>query len=179
MLNIDWANLPWWPIAVATAAAILLAVAGAVLTRLDDWYYGLKQPFWKPPDWAFGPAWTLIFTLAAIAGVRGWLQGTDGDFRFWLITLFVSNGLLNIGWSWLFFNLRRPDWALLEVVFLWLSVLALMLLLRTVLPTNYLLLLPYLIWVGYASTINLAVVRYNGPFGQQSANQRSATSPSN
>jgi len=167
MLNIEWSTLPWIPIAVATAGAIVLAVAGAVLTTLDDWYFSLKQPFWKPPDWAFGPAWTLIFTLTAIACVRGWLLGTEGDFRFWLITLVVLNGVLNIGWSWLFFTLRRPDWALLEVVPLWLSVLALMLLLRPLLPVNHLLLLPYLIWVGYASTINLAVVRYNGPFGKQ------------
>ncbi len=166
MFNIDWSALPWWPIGIAAASVIIMAVIGAAMTRLDSWYYALKQPSWKPPDWAFGPAWTIIFTLCGIVGVQGWQAGSEGDFRFWLITLFIINAVLNNVWSWLFFIRRRPDWALIEVVFLWLSVLALMLHLRAVLPISYLLLLPYLIWVSYASTINLAVARNNGPFGQ-------------
>jgi len=169
MLGIDWSNAPWTPISIAVISGIVLAVAGAVLTRLDDWYYSLKQPSWKPPDWAFGPAWTLIFTLTGIAGVQGWLHATSDQHRICIITLFAINAVLNVGWSWLFFTRQRPDWALVEVLPLWLSVLALMLALRPALPVYCLLLLPYLIWVGYAATINLAVVRYNGPFGVKNA----------
>jgi tryptophan-rich sensory protein len=157
---------PWAAIGVATAAVLVLAVAGALLTRLDAWYYGLRQPAWKPPDWLFGPAWMIIFTLAAIAAVRAWQLQPEPGYRAWFIVLFGLNGVLNMGWSWLFFTLRRPDWALAEVVPLWLSVLALMLLLHGPLPLGWLLLLPYLVWVAYAATINLAIVRDNGPFGR-------------
>jgi tryptophan-rich sensory protein len=72
---------------------------------------------------------------------------------------------LNVTWSWLFFTLQRPDYALVEVVLLWLSVLALILALRPISKRASLALVPYLVWVGFAGAVNLAVVRLNAPFG--------------
>ena len=60
------------PVLVAALAALVVAVLGGLMTELGAWYHGLRQPSWKPPDWLFGPAWTLIFALAAIAGVTAW-----------------------------------------------------------------------------------------------------------
>ena len=157
----------WKPVLVAALAAMALAGLGALSTDLGPWYQGLRQPAWKPPDILFGPAWTLIYTLAATAGVRAWHAAPSRGDREWLIALFALNGFLNLTWSLLFFRLQRPDWALFEVGFLWASILLLMIVLGRYSRLAWLLLAPYLAWVSFAATLNLAVVRLNGPFGVQ------------
>ncbi len=82
-----------------------------------------------------------------------------------MLVLFALNGFVNVFWSLLFFRLRRPDWALAEVGFLWLSILVLIVYLGRIHRTSGWLLAPYLAWVSFAATLNVAVVRLNGPFG--------------
>jgi tryptophan-rich sensory protein len=156
---------PLLPVLVAAGAAILVAAVGATMTDIGPWYRGLAKPSWQPPDWLFGPAWTIIFSLAALSAVTAWRDAPDQASREWMVGLFAVNGVLNILWSALFFRLRRPDWALVEVVFLWLSVLALILLLRRYSRIAAWLLVPYLGWVAFAGVLNLAVVRLNPSFG--------------
>ena len=153
------------PVLVAAGTAILVASVGATMTDIGPWYQGLAKPSWQPPDWLFGPAWTLIFALAALSAVTAWREAPDQPSREWMVGLFAVNGVLNILWSALFFRLRRPDWALVEVVFLWLSVLALILVLRRYGRSAAVMLVPYLAWVSFAAVLNLAVVRLNAPFG--------------
>lgn len=153
------------PVVVAALAALGVAMLGGLMTDIGPWYQQLKQPPWKPPDWAFGPAWTIIYALAAAAGVQAWRAAPDRAARESTLMLFALNGFLNVLWSLLYFRLRRPDWALVEVVALWLSVLALMVVLgRWSTPARWLL-LPYLAWVAYAGALNWASVELNGPFG--------------
>lgn len=155
----------WKPIAVAAAAALCLALLGALMTDLGPWYSNLKQPGWKPPDAAFGPIWTAIFGLAAAAGVIGWRLAPSRIERERMLVLFALNSFLNVFWSLLYFRLHRPDWALLEVPFLWLSVLALMGLVARFSKLAVGLLLPYLLWVAIAAVLNWETVKLNGPFG--------------
>ena len=155
----------WQPAVIAAGAAIGVAVLGGLMTDLGPWYVNLKQPAWKPPDWAFGPIWTTIFALCATAGVIGWQRATTSAQREWLLMLFAANGFLNVLWSLLFFRLHRPDWSLLEVPVLWLSVLALMLLLSRFARLAAWLLAPYLVWVAIAALLNWQTVQLNGPFG--------------
>ena len=152
------------PVLVAAGAALAVAGLGALMTDLGDWYRQLEQPAWKPPDWLFGPAWTLIFGLAATAGVAAWRQAPDKASREWLLALFALNGFLNVLWSLLYFRLRRPDWALLEVGLLWLSVLLLILVLGRYCRQARWLLLPYLAWITVAGALNWGTVQLNGPF---------------
>jgi benzodiazapine receptor len=154
-------------IVIAVGWGVVVASVGAYLTdSLSHWYkVELKKPSWQPPDWAFGPAWSVIFALAALAFYLGLRDSPDEGSRLMVIGLFVLNGLANIFWNPLFFKLRRPDWALYEVPVLWLSVLALMVALWPISVTASLLLLPYLCWVAFAAYLNLAVVRLNRPFG--------------
>ena len=149
---------------MAASAAIAVAGLGALMTDLGDWYRSLAQPPWKPPDWLFGPAWTTIFALAAAAGVSAWRKAPDKTSREWMLALFAINGFLNVLWSLLYFRLRRPDWALVEVGFLWLSVLALVLVLGRYSKGSALMLLPYLAWIGIAGALNWGTVQLNGPF---------------
>ncbi len=146
----------------AAAAAALVAALGGLVTRLDPWYYQLALPSWKPPDWLFGPAWTLIFGCTALSGYQSWTHaGRDRAFQARLLALFCINGLLNIAWSALFFRFHRPDWALLEVFLLWVSILGLIVLSSRKSVAAAWLLVPYLAWVSFAAALNYSVVRLN------------------
>jgi translocator protein len=154
----------WKPVAVAAAAALFVAMLGGLMTDIGPWYLSLKQPAWKPPDWAFGPVWTTIFALAAAAGVMGWRQAASTAERELQLVLFALNGFLNVFWSLLYFRLHRPDWAMFEVPLLWLSVLALIVVLRRSSAMAAWLLVPYLVWVAIAALLNWQTVQLNGPF---------------
>jgi len=158
---------------ILTAALVTAFVlgAGAVMTSVGPWYRQLPKPTWTPPDWLFGPAWTVILGLAAWAGVLGWTAAPDANARWVLVGLYAVNIVLHLAWSPLFFNLRRPDWALIEVPFLWLSILALIVDLSRISPLASWLLVPYLIWVGFAAFLTLTIVRMNPPFGSKSHRQ--------
>jgi tryptophan-rich sensory protein len=143
---------------------ILVAGIGAWLTELSPWYYELKKPSWQPPDWLFGPAWTVILALASVSAWFAWRHAQDQDSRALVIGLFCLNGMLNVIWSPLFFKWRRPDWALLEVPLLWLSILAPIVLLAPISTAASLLLVPYLAWVSFAAVLNMTIVRLNRPF---------------
>ena len=151
------------PVTLAAVAALLVALTGATMTDLGSWYQQLVKPGWQPPDWLFGPAWTLIFALTALSAEQSWRHSPRSQ-RAWLVGLFCLNGFLNILWSLLFFRLQRPDWALLEVVILWLSIVWLIVVVRRHCDTGAWLLVPYLLWVAFAGYLNLAVVRLNAPF---------------
>ncbi len=155
----------WGAVLVAAGGVSVLAFAGMALTPLKSWYYGLRKPAWQPPDWAFGPAWTGIFILEAASAVIGWHAVHSAPAAALLIFVYVANGLCNILWSLLFFTLRRPDWALAEVGFLWLSVLGMILVLAHDAGSAWIFLLPYLLWVSFASFLNYTIVRLNAPFG--------------
>ncbi|MEJ8848829.1 TspO/MBR family protein [Variovorax rhizosphaerae] len=155
----------WKPVLVAAGAAIFVAILGMLMTDLGPWYRGLRQPSWKPPDAVFGPIWTTIFALAAAAGVIGWRRAPSRVERERMLMLFALNGFLNVFWSLLYFRLHRPDWSLYEVPFLWLSVLALIVLLARFAKTAAWMLVPYLLWVATAAALNWQTVRLNGPFG--------------
>jgi translocator protein len=155
----------WKPVVVAAGAALFVAVLGGLMTDIGPWYLNLKQPAWKPPDWAFGPIWTTIFALCAAAGVIGWRRAASKAQRESMLMLFALNGFLNVFWSLLFFRLHRPDWSLVEVPFLWLSVLALIVVLARFAKPAAWLLLPYLVWVATAAVLNWQTVQLNGPFG--------------
>jgi translocator protein len=154
----------WKPIAVAALAATVVAGLGALMTDLGPWYLGLRKPSWEPPDWLFGPAWTLIFSLCAISGYLAWRNAPNRGGRDGIVGLFALNGLLNIVWSAVFFRLERPDWALTEVGLLWLSILMLIIASARYSRLASLLLIPYLAWVSFASILNFMIVQLNSPF---------------
>ena len=154
-----------FPIIIAGVAATAVALLGATITIIGPWYHGLIQPRWAPPDAAYGVAWTAIYACTALAGVTGWLASPTRHERERLLGLFALNGFLNILWSLLFFRLHRPDWAVIEVVALWLSVGALIVIIWRRSMTGAVLLVPYLLWVTFAGYLNMTIVRLNGPFG--------------
>ena len=155
----------WRPVFIAAAVAIFIGVLGGTLTDTGAWYQNLQKPSWQPPDWLFGPAWTLIFALCALAAVMYWRQNTRREARQWLLAAYALNAFLNTFWSLLFFRLQRPDWALMEVPFLWLSILLLIFLLKGGERRAPWVLVPYVLWVSFAAVLNWKIVQLNAPFG--------------
>lgn len=151
-------------LAVAFALSFSVAGAGGFLTELGPWYFSLRHPEWKPPDAAFGLIWSVVLTLCAFSGWLAWQAAVSSGLRRRVAALFCVNAILNVAWSLLYFKLQRPDWALMEVVVLWLSIMALIIGLWRLSRRASLLLLPYLLWVSIAAMLNLATVQLNGPF---------------
>jgi translocator protein len=125
-----------------------------------EWYAGLVKPALTPPGWVFGPVWTLLY---AMMGTAAWLVWrTLGVYGALIpLGLFLGQLALNALWSYLFFGLQRPDLAFLDIVALWLSILATLLAFWRTYPPAGLLLLPYLLWVSFATYLNFQFWRLN------------------
>lgn len=139
---------------------IVLAVAGGMLTKLSPWYYNLRQPAWKPPDWAFGPVWTVVFICLTLAIAYAW-EAADTSQRVAVLWVVGINGALNMAWSGIFFVLKNPTLAFIELVVFWFSILALIYVLGGASRTAGFLLLPYICWVTAAGLLNFQVMRLN------------------
>ncbi len=123
-----------------------------------EWYAGLQKPAGTPPDAVFGPVWTVLYACIGVAGARVWLRAGAGL----PIALWVLQLALNATWSWLFFGLHRPGLALAEICALWLAIGATALAFRPVSRAAAWLLVPYLLWVGYAARLNWGIWQLNG-----------------
>ena len=151
-------------LSVAFVISFATAGIGGALTDLGPWYQALKQPDWKPPDPAFGVIWSAIFTLGAFSGWLTWRQAPLLRERLVVLAVFLINLCLNVLWSWLFFVQHRPDWSLVELYFLWASIVAMMVVSWRHSRLAAVLLVPYLAWVTTAGFLNQANIQLNGPF---------------
>lgn len=150
----------WVSYAVMTGIVTVMAIAGMWATDIGSWYQRLSKPSWQPPDWVFGPVWTTIFVLLVVSVGRAW-NVADSSQQFVLAVAVMVNLLLNMLWSVLFFRLRRPSWALIEVVALWLSIIFLMGYTYSLDAVSAWLISPYLLWVSVAAYLTLTIVRLN------------------
>ena len=142
-------------IAACTAAALT-----GVFFKPGQWYENLAKPPWRPPNWLFGPAWTILYAMIAISGWMVW-KASSWPAVAPAIAVYVIQLLLNAGWSPLFFGLRRPDLAFYELLLLWSSILATILMFMPISQTAALLLVPYLCWVTFAGALNRSIVLRN------------------
>jgi translocator protein len=163
----EWLSARGIEIAVAGASVMAVAVIGGLMTEVGPWYENLRFPSLRPPNWLFAPAWTVIFTLIAAAGVIAWENAESPEARLRLIGLFAVNGVLNLLWSPLFFKLKRPDWALYELLPFWASIVVLIVEVSRTSSAGAWLLSPYLAWVTFAGWLNWRVVELNKPFGKE------------
>lgn len=129
----------------------------ATLPALAHWYPALAKPTWTPPEWVFGPVWTLLYPTVAVAG---WLAWREGRSRRGTL-LYLLQLTLNAAWPWFFFGERRIGWALVCVVVLWFAILGTIVAFWRVSRGAAVLMLPYLGWVGFALALNAALWRMN------------------
>jgi tryptophan-rich sensory protein len=145
-----------WFIASFAASAI-----GAIASfEARSFYSGLVQPDWAPPGWLFGPVWTLLFALMAIAA---WLVWRKGGFRAHRValSLFLVQLLFNALWSWLFFAWQLGGIAFIDILLLWGLILATLVAFWRVHSLAGMLLIPYLLWVSFAAFLNHALWQLN------------------
>lgn len=136
------------------------AVGAAASVDAGTFYGQLEQPAWSPPAWVFGPVWTALYALMAISAWLVWRSGGLRANRTAFVLFFVQLGL-NALWSWLFFAWHLGAVALIEVLVLWAFILATLLAFRRVNAAAGYLLLPYLLWVGFAAVLNFTLWRMN------------------
>ena len=145
-------------IVICFAAA---GIGGAVTTpKIGNWYATLAKPSWNPPSWVFGPVWSALYFCMAIAAWLVWRQGGFSAATVPL-TLFGVQLLLNVLWSCLFFGLRSPGLAFLDVLLLWAAIAATMVMFWQQSIIAGILFVPYLAWVSFASVLNLTIWRLN------------------
>jgi len=153
----SWTSLVPFVVVCFTAAAV-----GALFTHtsVNTWYTQLRRPEWTPPNWIFGPVWTVLYLLMAVSAWIVWRSSSWPESAAALM-LFGVQLLLNSLWSVIFFGLRRIGAAFGEILILWTMIVA-----TTVafLPISLLaawLLIPYLAWVGFASYLNFRIWQMN------------------
>lgn len=119
----------------------------------SGWYATLRKPEWNPPAWVFGPVWTALYVMMALAAWLVWRTASPEDSR-WPLGLYAAQLVLNACWSFCFFYLRNPLAGLVELLVLWACILATMLLFWRVTPMAGWLFVPYLAWVSFAGFLN-------------------------
>lgn len=151
-------------VAFLSILIVCLGVAGLggywTAQSVGDWYAGLEKAPWNPPAWVFGPVWTTLYICMALAAFLVWRREGFRRART-ALTLFGVQLLFNLAWSGLFFGLRSPGAALVDILLLWLAIFATWRAFRRISPVAGWLLVPYLLWVSYAVTLNFEVWRRN------------------
>ncbi len=139
-----------------------LAAAAGVLASVDvpEFYASLNQPSWAPPAWLFGPAWTVLYILIAIAGWLVWRPRGFAGAPF-ALSLFIVQMVFNALWTWLFFVWHLGAWSFAEILFLWVLIASTIAVFWTHSRSAALLLVPYLMWVTFASALNYAMWTLN------------------
>ncbi len=128
---------------------------------IPTWYAALRKPLFNPPNSVFGPVWTTLFLLMGISAYLIWRKGFhDKNVKIALL-IFIVQLLLNVFWSFLFFGLHSLSYAFFEIIFLWLAILVTVLSFMNISKPAGILLLPYLLWVSFASVLNFSLWKLN------------------
>ncbi len=151
-----------WP---AVFLAVLLPTAAAVIGSLftsdaiPHWYADLAKPSFTPPNWVFGPVWTVLYLFQAIAFYM--VYTSKNIYRGFGLGLFITQLIANTAWSWIFFGLHQPAWAFVDIVVLWGLLLWTIIVFSCIKPAASLLLWPYLAWVTFASALTVGITLLN------------------
>jgi len=149
------------------ALAIIIAQAAGIIgslftmSEIAGWYSGLIKPEFNPPAWVFGPVWTTLYALMGVAAWLVWRQRERGVDVRKALAVFGVQLVLNALWSIIFFNLHSIEGALIEIVLLWLAIVYTMILFYRISKPAMWLLVPYILWVSFASYLTYALWRLN------------------
>jgi len=153
--------MDWTILALFVVANLCAAATGAVF-RPGTWYQELDKPAWTPPNLAFPIAWTILYAMIAASGTIFTLHA-EPDERLLPLTFYSVQLILNAAWSALFFGARRMDLARIDIVVMLFAIAATIGLFWPVSPLAAALLVPYFLWVGFASVLNHTILRLNDP----------------
>ena len=154
---------PLLTIAGVVGACVVLGAAGGLITapQIQTWYPTLEKPGFTPPNWVFGPVWTLLYALQGVAAWLIWRAGLDRRIVRLALGLFTTQFVLNIAWSPAFFGLESPILGLVVIVPLWFAIVATTTAFSRADRRAAALLVPYLAWVTFATALNYAIWNLN------------------
>lgn len=145
-----------------TFTLILGALPGFITSEsLTSWYPDLNKPFFNPPNWIFGPAWTFLYICMGLAAALIYNTGFYKKEVKIALAVYSVQLILNIAWTFLFFGLKNPLLAFIEIVVLNIAIWVSMFLFKSINKTSFYLFIPYMMWVLFASALNLAFVLLN------------------
>ena len=132
---------------------------GAIFTSstIPTWYDSLKKPFFSPPNWIFGPVWTILYTLMGISAYLVWRHGIHNSQVKTALIIFGVQLFLNAIWSPIFFGLRALFVALVVIIILWIAILLNILTFLKISKIAAVLLIPYILWVSFAAILNYSL----------------------
>ena len=140
--------------------AELAGAMGSLVTFPSiGWYNALNKPSFSPPNWVFGPAWITLYALMGIAAGLAW--HSKSKLKANALKMYGFQLVLNVIWSLIFFGLRLPSIAFVEIIILWISILITSAVFRKISSTSSLLLLPYIAWVTFALILNYSIMVLN------------------
>ena len=148
-----------WKLIIALVLPFIASAIGGLFTvsSVSTWYVDLVKPSFNPPSWLFGPVWTILYLLMGIALYLVWTK----KFNKQAFTLFGIQLVLNALWSILFFGLKQPLLAFIEIIILWVMILVTIIYFYKINKNSAYLLITYLLWVSFAAILNLAIFILN------------------
>ena len=148
---------------IAIVISQLAGVIGSIFTisSIPTWYATLQKPSFSPPNWIFGPVWTTLYLLMGVAAFLVWRHGFERKEVKTALAIFGGQLVLNVLWSIIFFGLQNPFWAFIEIIFLWLAILWMILVFHKISRPAAYLLLPYILWISFASILNFSIFILN------------------
>jgi tryptophan-rich sensory protein len=145
---------------VSIAIPLIAGFVGSLFTTksIPNWYETIQKPAFNPPNWIFGPVWTILFIMMGIALYLVWTSGKANNSALWIFGIQLG---LNALWSILFFGLHSPLWAFVDIIVLWFAILATIISFYSVSATASYLLIPYILWVSFATILNWKIMVLN------------------
>lgn len=148
---------------IAIVVSQLAGIIGSIFTttEVNGWYTTIAKPSFNPPSWVFGPVWTTLFLLMGIAAYLVWKRGLENRAVKIALGVFILQLVLNTFWSIIFFNFQSLGGALIEIGFLWIAILATIILFARISKTAAWLMVPYILWVSFAAFLNYTLYTLN------------------
>ena len=128
---------------------------------INTWYVTLNKPWFNPPNWIFGPVWTLLYLMMGIAFYMIWKSEAVNAVKQTAVILFAAQLLVNFLWSLIFFYLKQPGWAMLDIILMWILIVATIFSFGKISSTAAWLMLPYICWVSFAMILNFYLWKLN------------------
>jgi len=145
--------------AIFAIVSVVIGTIGTLATSssISTWYVSLNKPFFNPPNWIFGPVWTILYASLGIALYLILKSGFEKPLVKKAVIIFIAQFLLNTLWSFLFFGLQNPLLALFEIIILWIFILWTIIAFYKIRPISGVILFPYIVWVSFASILNFSI----------------------
>ncbi len=150
-----------WIVSILIAQLAGLLGSFFTVASVNSWYLTINKPSWNPPGWLFGPVWISLYTLMGIAAYLVWQKRNSGQSIKAALVIYGIHLILNALWSIIFFGLKNPGLALVEIMGLLFFIVLTMVLFYKIRPVTFLLLLPYLLWTSFATFLNFIIWRLN------------------